>query len=190
VAVGKRKPISKQRVSQRGLAERLSLALPKNSIRRVAVVFVLILAVLLPISMFSAGWSGWAPVTGAIAAIAGACARFVGLPAVVSGSNIVMPTRTLAVDPQCTAVDLFVVYAALVLAYPLKWKMRLAALAAGAVVLQVFNVLRLIGVAWAAEALNGMQFNLVHDYLFEFGMVFVVMMMWAVWLSLASRQTA
>jgi exosortase/archaeosortase family protein len=170
-----------------GIAEKLQTALPRNSMRRVAVGFVLILAVLLPLSLFSAGWSGWGPITGAIATTAGASARMVGIPATVDGNVIHTPTRDLQVDPQCTAVDLLCVFAALVLAYPLKWRLRLIALVLGAIVLQVANIVRLVGVAWVSEFLAGRSFDMVHDYLFEFGMVFVVMMMWAVWLSLARR---
>ena len=160
---------------------------PRNSVRRVAIIFVVVLGVLLTISLLSGRWSGWVPITNGIAAVAGGTARALGIPATVEGNLIRTPTRTLAVDPQCTAVDLLAVYAALILAYPLKWKMRLVALVVGAIVLQVANIARLVGVAWAAVLVNGRSFDLVHDYLFEFAMVFVVMMMWAVWLTLARR---
>jgi exosortase/archaeosortase family protein len=93
----------------------------------------------------------------------------------------------LAVDPQCTAVDLLAVYAAMVLAYPLPWRQRVFALAAGAVVLQVANIGRLVGVAWASNVFAGRAFYLVHDYLFQFAMVFVVLITWAVWLTVARR---
>jgi len=183
--MAKRSAHKKQQTRQAGrVLERL---LPRNSVHRVAAVFVLLLAVLLPLALFSAGWSGWGPITGAIAATAGAASRLVGLPVVVQGNLMQLPSRTLAVDPQCTAVDLLVVYAALVLAYPIAWKKRLLALATGAAVLEVINIFRLVGVAWASEVLADRQFTLVHDYLFEFGMVFVVMMMWAVALSVAKQ---
>ena len=174
-------------IKRRGIPERLQAALPRNSMRRVAITFVLILGVLLSISLLSGGWSGWGPITAVVAAAAGACARMVGVHAVVNGNLILLPSRSLSVDPQCTAVDLLAVYAALILAYPLGWRLRLVALAAGAVILQAVNVARLVGVAWVAGVLSGNSFLMVHDYLFEFGMVFVVMIMWAVWLSVARR---
>lgn len=178
----KRAIVGQERAS--GFAGRL---LPRNSVRRVAVTFVLILAVLLPLALFSGGWSGWDPVTRTVAATAGACARFLGIDATVDGSVIRLPSRSLSVDPQCTAVDLLAVYAAIVLAYPLPWKKRLMGLALGVVVLQAANLGRLVGVAWASELLTDRPFYFIHDYLFEFGMVFVALMAWAVWLSLARR---
>lgn len=155
--------------------------------RRVVSVFVLILAVLLPLSLFSGGWSGWLPITHVLAAAAGSASRMAGLDAVVEGSSILLPSRTLVVDPQCTAVDVLIVYVAIVLAYPIAWRKRLLALVTGAAVLQTANLIRLVGVAWASEALSDRAFYLVHDYLFEFGMVFVMLLMWAASLSYARR---
>jgi exosortase/archaeosortase family protein len=186
VAARRAKP-KQQAAKRQGIAERLRSVVPRNSVRRVAVVFVLILGVLLPLALFSGGWAGWGPITRTVAGWAGACMRAVGIKATVEGNVILLPSRSLSVDPQCTAVDLLAVYTALVLAYPLRWKMRLLALVLGAVVLQVANIARLVGVAWASEVLVGRSFYVVHDYLFEFGMVFVVLMMWAAWLSFAQR---
>lgn len=150
-------------------------------------VFVLLLAVLLPLTTLGAGWSGWDPITAAVAAAGGAGARMLGLKASVAGNVIHLPSRSLVIDPQCTAVTLLAVYVALVFAYPVRWGMRLLAIAVGVPVLLAVNIMRLVGVAWASELLAGRSFYVVHDYLFEFGMVFVVLMMWAVWLSLARR---
>lgn len=174
-------------VAKSRVYEGLDRALPRNSAQRVAAFFALILAVLLSLTMVSGDWTGWTSITSAIARTAGALDRSLGLPATVQGSMIHLPSRTLAVDPECTAVTLLVVYASLVLAYPLPWRTRLAALLAGAALLQVANVGRLVGVSYASELLPDRQFFMVHDYLFEVGMVFVVLIMWVVWLSIARR---
>jgi len=151
------------------------------------VVFVALLAVLLPLTTLTAGWSGWEPVAGTTAAVAGGCARAVGFDATATGNIISLPSRALRIDLQCTAVTLMAVYIALVLAYPVSWKMRMLAIAVGVPVLLAFNILRLVGVVWASELFEGDLFNIVHDYIYNFGMVFVVLMMWAVWLSFVSR---
>lgn len=170
---------------RQGITEGLRSALSRNSVRGVAVVFVLLLAVLLPLELFSGGWSGWGPITRTVAATAGALSRIVGIDATVDGNIIRLQSRNLAVDPECTAVDLLAIFAALVLAYPLRWTRKLFALATGGIVIELVNIGRLVGVAWASETLGDNQFHVLHDYLFEFGMVFLVMMIWAVWLSLA-----
>ncbi len=84
-------------------------------------------------------------------------------------------------------MSLFAVFVALVLAYPVSWRSRLLAIVVGGPALFAANITRLVGVAWASELLDGRSFYVVHDYLFEFGMVFVVLAMWAAWLSLARR---
>ncbi len=174
---------------QRPLSQRLGTVLPRNSIRRVAVIFVLILVVVLPITMFSDGWQGWDVLTGATATVSGAGARAVGLQATVVGSMIMLPSRSLRIDPQCTAVTLLAVYVALIFAYPVSSRMRLLAILVGVPVLIVANIARIVAVAVAAQFLTGRAFYMVHDYLFELAMVFVVLMMWAVWLSVV-RKTA
>jgi exosortase/archaeosortase family protein len=174
---------------QPSLSVRLGAVLPRNSVRRVAVIFVLLLAVLLPFTMFSDGWQGWELLTGATAAVSGACARAVGLQATVVGSMIMLPSRSLQIDPGCTAVTLLAVYLALIFAYPVSNRMRLLAIAVGVPVLLMANIARIVAVAVSAEFLTGRTFYMVHDYLFELAMVFVVLMMWAVWLSVV-RKTA
>ena len=169
------------------IAEWLHSVLPRNSVKRVVVTYLLILAVLMPPTMTSSSWPVWTPVTHAIALVAGGAARMIGVPAVVTGHLIALPTRTLSVDPACTAFVLFVVFASIVLAYPVRWSLRLIALLLGAIVLQAFNIARLVAVAWAAGVLSGSSFAIMHDYLFEVGMVFVVIAMWAVWLSVVQR---
>jgi exosortase/archaeosortase family protein len=172
-----------------GAMQWLESALPRNSVRRVAVVFVLLLGASLAFLTLAHDWSGWQTVTGVTASAGGNSARFFGVNATVSGNLILLPSRSLSVDRQCTAVTLLALYIALVLAYPVSWRMRFLAIAIGTPVLFIANIARLVGVAWASELLTDKPFYLVHDYLFESGMVFVVMMMWVVWLSVASRRT-
>ncbi len=175
---GRHKP--KVPVAKASLIQR---TLPARSVRRVVAVFVSLLAVLLTVTNFSGDWAAWTWITSGIAATAGAGARLFGIPATVAGNTILLPSRSLLVEPQCTAATLAVVYTALVVAYPVSWKKRLIALAIGLPLLQVANILRLIGVAYASQLLAGDAFYIVHDYLFEFGMMLVVFVMWAVWLS-------
>ncbi len=165
----------------------LQRLLPARSVRRVVAVFLLLLTALLSITLFSGNWGGWIWITSTTARIAGAGARAIGVDAVVEGNLILLSSRTLAVDPQCTAFTLAAVYMALVLAYPVSWTKRLLALAIGLPLLQIVNLARLVVVAYASEALAGKSFYIVHDYVFEFGMAFVVFIMWAVWLASVRR---
>ncbi len=158
-----------------------------GSARRVVAVFLVLLAILLPLPMLDASGRGWGVLMRATAAAAAACANALGLDARVVGNVIHLSSRSLSIDPQCTAVTLLTVYVALVLAYPMRWKTRLLAIAVGLPVLVAVNIARLVGVAWVSERVAGKVFYMVHDYLFGFGMVFAVLLMWAAWLSYAER---
>ena len=162
-----------------------SAALPPNSIRRVAVVFVLLFLLLLQLITATLAWGGWAVIQSFTAESGAILAKTLGVDAEVSGSLILLPSRTLSVDTQCTGYTLAVLYIALVLAYPLGAKLRVLAIAIGLPLLFLANVGRLAIVAFASERLADQPFQLMHDYLMEFGMVFVLIMIWAVWLALA-----
>ena len=166
----------------------LTAVLPKNSLRRVVVLFVILFAALLQLVTSTLNWPVWTAFTSFTADVATKVAQAIGVNAHVTGNLILLPSRTLSVDTQCTAYTLAVLYIALVLAYPLGARTRMLALAVGIPVLFVANITRLTVVAYASERLAERPFMLVHDYLMEFGMVFVLVMLWAVWLSLARER--
>lgn len=174
---------------RQGLAARADRLLPKKSVRRVAAMFLFWLLVLLAPVLVAGGWSGWAPITTWMASTTGAIAALLGVQAQVEGNLIHLGTRSLSVDPACTGAALLAVYSALVLAYPVSRKMKFIALAVGLPTLVLVNFGRLTAVAFLSEMLSGRAFFIVHDYLFEFGMVFSVLIVWAVWLSYAKRSS-
>lgn len=109
-----------------------------------------------------------------------------GQQATVSGTLIALPNRMLAVDLACTAIFIVGMYGALVLAYPVKWRLRLLGLAIGIPVIVVVNVLRIV-VAGHISVAAPDAFSFVHDYLFQVGMVLLVAAMWAAWLAYGRR---
>lgn len=118
------------------------------------------------------------------------CANATGVVATQVGNQVMLAERTLRIDPDCTGISLMLVYAALVLAYPLGWKRRLLALALGLPVLIAVNSLRLLAVAQLSGRLDPEAFMFAHDYLFKVGMVAVVVGLWAVFLLSARRSNA
>lgn len=170
------------------ISARFESALPRNSMRRVVVSFALLVAVLVPAVELSASWSGWQRVTGALAVVTGVLARALGMDVVVTEKFVAVPSRVLSVDWACSPIMISTVYAALVLAYPLRWRLRLAALAIGLPVLALANVARLLATTYASEHLPDASFDMVHQQL---GVMttFVAIGLWAVWLSIARRAT-
>lgn len=124
------------------------------------------------------------------ARITGACSNIIGVPATVAGNEVFLATRILRIDFDCTGIPLMLVYAALVLAYPLRTKRKLIGMAVGLPVLALANMLRLITVAELSGPLDDGVFLFVHDYLFKVCMTAVVIALWAVYLVSARRHAS
>ncbi len=109
-----------------------------------------------------------------------------GIQATQTGALIHLSNRILAIDTACTAVYLVAMFSALILAYPVKWSSRLLGVLAGVVVILGINLARIVAVAHVSIRASG-SFDFIHDYLFQVGMMLVVVMLWAIWLKLARR---
>ena len=131
-----------------------------------------------------------APLLGATATVLGACSRATGLSATTVGTDVYLATRTLRIDLGCTALPLMIVYTALVLAYPLPWRRKAIGLLVGLPVLAIANLVRLVAVAQLSGRLGQGAFLFVHDYMFQIGMVGVVIALWGAYLWQAGRRAA
>jgi len=129
------------------------------------------------------GWSGLSRIT---ASISNWLITAIGLDATSSGIYIHLSNRTLSIDTACTAVFIMAVYAALVIAYPVRMRMRLVGLLVGLPVIFAFNIARIAGVAVVSVYATD-YFTFVHDYVFEVFMVLVALVTWAVWLSFVQK---
>jgi len=163
---------------------------PDRTLIKVAVLFFVIFAVL-QTALWGLTYKGYFdPVMGLTADMTGACANATGVPATVSVNDVVLESRILRIDPDCTGVTLMMVYAALVLAYPLGVKRKLIGLAIGIPAIFVANMIRLLAVAQLSGPLEDRTFFFVHDYLFKVVMMAVVIVAWAVYLASARRHAA
>ena len=163
---------------------------PDAQLVKVAAVF-LVLYVLLYVGLQKLVAVGAvAPLLGATATVLGACSRATGLSATTVGTDIYLATRTLRIDLGCTALPLMIVYTALVLAYPLPWRRKAIGLLVGLPVLAIANFVRLVAVAQLSGRLGQDAFLFVHDYMFQIGMVGVVIALWGGYLWEAGRRAA
>lgn len=154
---------------------------------KVAVMFVVSYAVL-QTGVWLVGYFGWLDEVLLVTATAtGACANLTGVPATVVGNQVFLASRTLQIDPQCTGVSLAMLYAALVLAYPLGLRHKLIGLAVGLPALILTNMLRLTAVAQLSGPLDDEAFLFVHDYLFMIVMMGAVIAFWVAYLEWARR---
>ena len=163
---------------------------PDVKLVRVAVTFFIIYA-LLQVVLWALVYRGYFnPVQEWTAWLTGACAVATGVPAQVAGNEVALQSRILRIDADCTGVTLMMIYAALVLAYPLGWKNKLIGLAFGLAAIFVTNLIRLVVVAQLSAPLEERAFMFVHDYLFKIVMMAVVIAAWALYLAYARRHAS
>jgi len=167
-----------------------SVLAPDAKLIKVAVVFLVLYVVLYVGMQKLVALGAIAPLLNGTASILGACSRATGVSATAVGTDVYLATRTLRIDLGCTALPLMIVYTALVLAYPLSWKRKAIGLAVGLPALALANLLRLVAVAQLSGRLGQSTFLFVHDYMFQIGMVGVVIALWGTYLWQAGRHAA
>ena len=86
-----------------------------------------------------------------------------GIPCAAHGSIIALPRLALDVKFGCNGLEAVMIYSVAILAYPAPWKRRLAGMAAGLVVIQAVNLLRILGLAYAGLHM-GSLFRYIHIY--------------------------
>jgi exosortase/archaeosortase family protein len=109
------------------------------------------------------------------------------LPVQREGTALFVANTSVEIVSDCSPHMPYLIYAAVVLAFPARWSQRLLGLVVGALVIHVFNTVRilaLIGVlAWKRE-----WFEFAHVYLWQTGTVIVVFATFALWLRSTARR--
>jgi exosortase/archaeosortase family protein len=123
----------------------------------------------------------------ATAAVTNTLAQLTGVPSTLNGIDVVLPERILRVSLECTGAYVFVAYAALVLAQPVRWSVRAVGLLVGLPVLVALNILRLVVVAHIAYRAP-VNFDLLHDFLFQGLMILSALLVWMAWMYVTDRR--
>ena len=104
-----------------------------------------------------------------------------GIPLHRIGAALFVGGARIEIVSDCSPHMPYLIYAAVVLAFPARWRDRLIGLAVGAVVIHVFNTIRifaLIGIlSWRRD-----WFEFAHIYLWQTGTVVAVFATFALWL--------
>ena len=104
-----------------------------------------------------------------------------GQPVQRVGSALYVAHTQVEIASDCSPHMPYLIYAAVVLAFPATWRQRAMGLLLGAIVIHTFNTIRilaLIGIlAWKRE-----WFEFAHVYLWQTGTVLAVFATFALWL--------
>lgn len=88
------------------------------------------------------------PITTVIAAVSGRLLQAMGERVITRGTSISGPCFAVEVKNGCNAVEATLFLVAAILAFPLRWKDRLAGVAIGIVLLQLLNLIRVVSLYW------------------------------------------
>lgn len=87
-----------------------------------------------------------------------------GVQCTANGSLIALPTMSLDVKFGCNGLEAVLIYAVAVAAYPATWKKKIIGIAAGFVVLQSANIVRLVLLVYAGIYTKDI-FEFIHIYI-------------------------
>ncbi len=91
------------------------------------------------------------------------------------------------ISEDSTGWKSFLFLAALIIAVPsVRWKKRAFGIIAGVPVLYIGNLLRVLTIVFSERAYGFETAMLIHDWLWEFGLTVLVLVLWVVWLKYAN----
>jgi len=115
-----------------------------------------------------------------VASLQGAC-KVVNQEVQRHGNAIFAVGTSVEIVSDCSPHMPYLIFAAVILAFPSSWKQRLLGLLFGAVVIHVFNVVRIITLililAWKRQ-----WFDFAHVYLWQTGTILIVFITFALWI--------
>jgi exosortase/archaeosortase family protein len=127
-------------------------------------------------------------IVGTVGSVAGAL-RLAALAPTISGNTITIGTIAVRIIPECTPVMPAVLLATAMAAYPSALRWKLIGVAAGLVVLWVFNVIRVLALFGTLAWWPG-SFKFMHVYLWQTVSLLAVSALFLAWLKLAPARRA
>jgi exosortase H (IPTLxxWG-CTERM-specific) len=110
--------------------------------------------------------------TQAIVAITARILSALGIASTCRGSIIDLFSISLDVKFGCNGLEAVMIYSVAVIAFPANWKKKLIGIAAGFVVIQIVNILRIVGLAYSGVHARNL-FEYIHIYIAQ-GMMIAI----------------
>ena len=110
--------------------------------------------------------------SGFIVSLVSGVLHIAGIPSTSQGGIINLPNISLDVKYGCNGLEAVMLYSAAVIAFPAPWKKKATGVAAGLLLIQIFNILRIGGLAYAGVHCKK-YFDVLHIHIAQ-GMTIVV----------------
>jgi archaeosortase B (VPXXXP-CTERM-specific) len=107
--------------------------------------------------------------------------RLLGIESTASGTQLTFGSKAVTIVMECTALQVAMIYSALVLAYPSSIKSKLIGIGVGIPMILAVNIVRLLMICfvlwWKPE-----YFEMMHIYVWQVVFIVVVVAMAAIWI--------
>jgi exosortase H (IPTLxxWG-CTERM-specific) len=120
------------------------------------------------------------PFTGQIARASGATLRGLGQDVTRYGTALRSPRFAVNIKNGCNGVEAMVILLAAIVAFPAPWKARLLGLAAGAAVIQVVNLVRVVALFLTGAYLPRF-FDTSHTVVWQTLVILSAVLIWILW---------
>ena len=121
-----------------------------------------------------------------IARISGDVLAVLGQEVTVAGKSIYSPKFSVKIVRGCDAVEAIALYVCAVLAFPLPFLKRLPGMIAGALLLSILNLIRVVSL-FLIGVYSRRIFALMHIDVWQAMFIFFAVLLWILWLLWATR---
>jgi exosortase H (IPTLxxWG-CTERM-specific) len=122
--------------------------------------------------------------TQTIVAITAGILSVLGIASTCKGSIIELFSISLDIKFGCNGLEAVMIYSVAVIAFPSSWKKKLVGIAAGFVVIQFVNILRIVGLAYSGIHARNL-FEYIHIYIAQGMMIAISLGIFFIWLNYA-----
>lgn len=111
----------------------------------------------------------------------------IGIPISTQGSLMHLPSISLDVEFGCNGLEAVMIYTVAVLTFPATWRQRLIGIIGGFAVIQVLNLIRIVGLAYAG-VYHRELFDVIHLYVAQGVMIAVALGTFVLYLTYINRK--
>ena len=160
----------------------------KYTVLKFLVIFGILLAVFYVFIAFSSFYSKKFVPTHhhLIARVSGYVLAVLGQEITVTGKSISSPRFSVDIIRGCDAVEAIALYVCAVLAFPLPFLKKLPGMVAGALLLSILNLVRIVSL-FLIGAYSPRIFGLMHLDVWQAIFIFFAVLLWILWLLWATR---
>lgn len=134
-----------------------------------------------------AGPRFWALANAWTARLTALSLSLLGESARADGRYVQSSLLSIEIIRECTGVYPILIYVSAVLAYPVRWRYRLAGLAAGIPCLVLVNVVRLTSLCYIGRWWPD-RFEAIHMLVWQSLIIFFTVLTWLVWVGVVARR--